>query len=416
VVGGFASYAIYSVHFQTTYGVFIQYVSADMGWSRATMAGVATVARACDALLGPVIGPILDRRGARQVMLVGSAFVGVGSLLLGTLNEIWQLYLYRGVILAIGGTLTSPLVIFVTVSNWFVAHRGRALGIVRLGDTVGTSVMPLVAAWLISMGGWRWAWVIMGIVAVMLLVPISRQMRRRPEDIGLLPDGVRPGEEVTSRSAAVRRRRAELMAADVVWSARAAVRTRALWALILVQGLSAMGVTSANLHLVPFIQELGYSIMVAAAAVGSRAYVGLIANPVWGVLIERVPIRPAAASQFLLAAVSMVMFTQATTEFSLGAALFTYGLASAGFYVVTDAMWASYFGRLSLGTVRGVGLPIAAALSAVGPLGMGVLYDVTGSYTLSWYVLAGAFALAALIALTTTRPRRPEPIPVPKEP
>src|SRR5439155_22121203 len=139
--------------------------------------------------------------------------------------------------------------------------------------------------------------------------PLSRLLWRRPEDFGLLPDGASGSEEEAShRSEAAAHRRAELLAADVVWTRRQLMRTPAMWALIFVHGFSSMGVVSANIHLIPYVHELGYPVTVAAAAVASRGWVGLFVNPAIGYLIDRLPIRLIAASQFALAAVSMGMF------------------------------------------------------------------------------------------------------------
>ena len=405
--GALIAYLVYSMQFNSVYGVFIYHLGNEMGWSRSALVGVATLARLPEAGLAPFVGSFVDRHGSRNVLLVGSFIVGIALILLATVQEIWQLYLYKGVLLALGVALTSPLVFGITVNNWFVEKRGRVTGFIRMGDTIGTIAMPVIAALLIETLGWRWAFALLGIGAVVVLAPTSRLFHRRPEDLGLLPDGAAvDGGEPKPRSERAEARRAELLAADVVWSRREAIRTPTLWALVFAYGLAAMGVVSMNLHLVPYVQELGYSITVAAAAVSARGFIGFVSNPLWGLLIERVSVQPAGAGAFLLAAAAMGVFLLPNSELSLGAALLIFGLASTGFYTLNDVIWANFFGRISLGTVRGIAHPITAAFSALGPLAVGLLYDGTGGYRVAWIVLLVGFLAAAGLILTARRPRR----------
>jgi MFS family permease len=406
VFGAFTGYIVYAAQFQTTYGVFIYHLSAEMGWSRSGLSGVVSLGRLFESALAPFVGAFVDRHGSRNVLLIGAGVVGLGFVLLSTVNEIWQLYLYKGVILALGAMLTGPLVMGVAVNNWFVEKRGRALALVRLGDTVGTALLPIATAMVIAAGGWRWGWLVTGIVAIIVLVPMSRLFLRRPEDYGLLPDGVDPREADKPRDAARERRRAALLAVDVVWTRRAVVRTTAFWSLIVVQGITFGSVVAANLHLVPYVQELGYSIEVAALVVGARAWIGLITYPAWGLLIERIPIRPAAASQYLIVALGMAMLAlvEPGSSLGLGVALAVLGLGTTGFYVVTEVIWANYFGRISLGTVRGIAQPITAIFIAAAPLAMGLVYDTTGGYQRAWLGVVAGFVLAAGLILITRPP------------
>jgi sugar phosphate permease len=299
VLGSFIGYIVYSAQFNSIYGIFITYWQQDFGWSRGAIVGATTLARVPEAIFSPMLGPFVDRHGGRNVLLVGSFVLGLSFILVATLTDLWQLYLFRGILIAVGGLLTSPMIFNVTVSNWFVEKRGRAGSLVRMGDMVGTGLMPLFIAFMIEGWNWRAAWIGMGVMAIVLMVPASRLFHRRPEDLGLLPDGAEPGAEPKPRSEAAQRRRAQLLAADVVWTKSAILHCPAMWALVFVNGLSQMGLISANIHLVPYVQGLGYPLAVAAIAVGSRAWVGLFANPFWGWVVDRAPIRPAATAQYI---------------------------------------------------------------------------------------------------------------------
>jgi MFS family permease len=160
-----------------------------------------------------------------------------------------------------------------------------------------------------------------------------------------------------------------------------------------------------NLHLVPYVQELGYPITVAAVAVSARGFIGFVSNPFWGFLTERAPVQWVGVAAFLMAAAAMAIFLVPSTEISLATALLVFGFASTGFYTLSDVIWANFFGRISLGTVRGIAYPIPAAFSAIGPLIVGLLYDFTGSYQVAWVMLLGAFVVAAGLILLARRPQ-----------
>ncbi len=409
LAGSFLGYLAYSAHFNTTYGVFIYHLGNEMGWGRSALAGVTTLARVPEMLLAPWVGASVDRRGGRQVMLIGAVVVAVAFLLLATMQEIWQLYVYKGIVLAVGALLTSPLVFSVTVNNWFVERRGRAIGMLRMADTLGTALMPIAIAALIANSGWRGAFVTMAIAALVVLVPAALLLRRRPEDFGLLPDGRKAGADPAADQRA--ERRAQLLSADVVWTRSAALGTLTLWTLIVAQGLSQMAYVATYVHLVPYVQELGYSITFAAALVGGRAWIQIVMNPLWGLLVERAPAAAVASSQAFLAAMAMLSLLALPPDVSIFVALLLLGISSAGFYLTVDVMWANYFGRLSLGTVRGIAQPVVAIFAAIGPLLAGVLYDTSGSYQSTWTVLLIAFTIAAGVVLLARRPRPPARMP-----
>src|SRR5438067_11752963 len=134
VLGAFLGFIVYASQCQSTFGVFIFCLGNEMGWSRSALSGVITLARLPEAAISPFVGSVVDRHGSRTVVLIGAFVVGASFFLLATVTEIWQLYLYRGVFMAVGAMLTGPLVIGVAVNNWFVEQRGRAQAVVRLGD------------------------------------------------------------------------------------------------------------------------------------------------------------------------------------------------------------------------------------------------------------------------------------------
>ena len=407
VFAGMMANFAYAEQFNSSYGVFVYQIGLELGWGRTALAGVQSVGRIPEAIGAAFLGGFVDRYGTRWLTLLGGIIVGVAFLALATIHEVWELYLYRGLGMPLGAICLGGF-IGVTITNWFVTRRGRALSLINIGSLTATALMPLLGAYMIDNWGWRQAWVIMGGLVVLLVIPAAIVFRRRPEDLGLHPDGLAP-DEVRARpaSARERRRQQELLAADVPWRRQQVLRTPVFWIMTFAWGLAGFAITATNLHLVPFMMDLGYPIAVAAGAVSVRAVTAMIGSPIWGFLSERVPVNLAASLQFLCKAGAMLAFLLFPNDIGILGGLVLYGIGNAGSSILSEMIWAQYYGRISLGTVRGLVYPIQMGIGAVGPLVMGLMYDMSGSYQASWLALAIGFVFSAIIIQFSRRPKHP---------
>jgi MFS family permease len=347
-------------------------------------------------------------------MVAGGIIMAASLALLATIQEIWQLYLYMGLLTPIGAVCLGGFVPTVVVANWFVAKRGRAIGIVSMGGSLGTVLLPLLASPAIEAWGWRAAWVALAVAVLVLTIPAGVFVRRRPEDLGMFPDGA--DQPVDANPAMSAERRRELLAAEVVWTRRDIVRTPLMWVMVFAWGVAGFSVTGTNLHMIPHLMDIGFPLVMAAAAVSMRSAVALVGNPIWGYLIERMPMRPAASLQFVLQGAGIAMWLLPPAPPVILAGLVLFGFGGAGSAVISEVIWARYYGRLSLGTVRGVAYPLQTVLVSMGPLGIGLLYDLTGGYQSSFAVMAVGSLLAALLIQLARAPKPPPPRPVPREP
>lgn len=407
VAAGVLANFAYAEQFNTSYGVFVQELGQEKGWGRTLLAGVNTVSRVPEAIVGTLLGPVVDRHGARWLVAIGGLLVGGAFFALATIEQVWQLYLYKGIIQSVGAVCLGGF-IGVTVSNWFVARRGRALGIIQMGAFLATGTMPLAAAFMIEQWGWRLAWAAMGVLVLLFTLPAAVVFRRRPEDVGLAPDGI-PAEASAGRrvSERERKRREQLLAADVPWTTRELLRQPAMWIVVLSWGLSGLAVTGTNLHLVPYLQELGYPLVIAAGALSLRALSAMTCSPLWGLLAERFPVTLAASGQFAAKGAAMLLFLWAPTPAGIAAGLLIYGLGVGGNQVVLELLLANFFGRTSLGRVRSLTMPLQLGLAATGPLVIGILYDLSGGYESSWVSLFWGFVFAAAAIAFSRPPRKP---------
>jgi cyanate permease len=250
---------------------------------------------------------------------------------------------------------------------------------------------------------------VFGVLTIALLVlPALLIVRRRPEDMGLFPDGAgEPGIE--PGSFAGKKPFAEDHPAnpsETVWTRAEAVRTSAFWLLVITFGISSVGVTGLNLHVYPYVTDIGHSPVVAASVMSVIASMQLGSPLAWGFLAERIDPRIAAMLRFIVQGIGLGLAISTSNLICLYAGFFLYGIGLGGNMVLPDLLWANYFGRRSLGRIRGMGLLISQVLAAFGPPFFGFLFDATGGYGLSFALFGAALATSALLSLMLRAPRK----------
>ena len=384
-------------------GVFVTPMTTELGWSRTDISLGQTISTAISGIVGLFMGGLLDRRGGRALTVWGALIAGAGFILLGQVQNLWQYYLVKGGVLTLGMAGMGGMVANVVVSNWFVRRRGQAIAITAMGTSVAAIIVPSLAAQMIDLFGWRTAWAVLGVAVWVLVIPSAALvMRRRPEDHGLVPDGryvaPRAGDRLAAQRASVD---------GVRWTRAQAMRTPALWMLILTFGFGSMGFGAMLLHLIPFLTDSGYTRVEAAGAFSMLGVSGLISKPIWGVIADRIPSRFAAAAEFLLLALGIFFISIAPTLPLMYAAIFTMGVGVGGVITLQETVWADYFGRLTLGTVRAVGRPFTIVSSAGGPVLAGLAYDLRNSYEVAFLTFIAAYLVAAVMIVVTPTPKPP---------
>jgi MFS family permease len=409
VAVGFLAHLASAFSISSTLSVFLKPLSSDLGISRGVFSLVRSGEIFIGALAAPLIGPLIDRYGGRWLMVAGGLVSGAGFLLLGQARDFWQFLLFRWFLISPGDSLMGGMVVNVTISRWFVRMRGRALALAGMGHGLAKVGMPLVAASLIAYSGWRTAWAVFGLVTLALVVgPSWFFMRRRPEDMGLLPDGgsraqqerKAPSKELGSTS----RRRGAI--ADVPWSRREAMRTRAFWLIITTFGVAQVGVTGLNLHVFAFVSDQGHPTMVAAFVMSIIASMQMSTPIVWGFLAERGNIARLIMAKFLIQGGGLLLALSAPGLVSLYGGFFLYGIGMGGTSILSEMIWATYFGRISLGKVRGIGSLFTSGFAAVGPPFFGLMFDATQSYFLSFSIFIGMLIVSAFLSLFLRPPRK----------
>lgn len=370
------------------FSVFVLPISAELGWDRKTIAGALSVGTILGALAAPYAGRLVDRYGARVMLTATGLGLAITLVPLAWVQTPLMFYLgYSSARLIDMGVLNTAAT--TAVANWFVRRRGRALGLTMAGNAIGIALLVPLAQQIISGWGWRTAWFVLALGVTALLTPLAWWLvRRRPEDLGLRPDGdlALP----TGPASAAAGRAATPLQAD--WALGAAVRSPAFWLLTLSGSLSMFAIAGMSIHLVPLLIDNGLDTAVVAWLVSLYGLCMTSGCLTWGLVTERIPSRYALALAYLLAGGSMLALNRVN---AVGPAMFfiaVYGLVNGGKETLDAVVWADYFGRRSLGAIRGSSRPLIVGAYSGGGFVAGWAYDSFGSY-------AGVITVFGLLAI-----------------
>jgi sugar phosphate permease len=386
------------------FGLFFKPMSSELGWTRAVTTIPLVTRNLVSHFAGPVVGPLVDKFGPRYLMGFGAIIAGIGTMLMYQTNSVWQFFLFYAIIGAIGNAGLSNLVTNTTIAKWFIRKRGRATGIAATGINAGEAIMTPLIALLITAIGWRSTWIVMGLIPWVVIAPTSfLLMRRAPEDMGLRPDGD-PPEEEPATTQTVPETGHRTSADEHVWTAGAAFRTPTLWMLIVATNLAAMSVSGVMVHQLPHLTDQGLSEGVAALSLTTYAIFAIPSKLAWGFMAEKFHIRYLAAVSMLGSALGLLILIRAD---SIGEAIafgVVYGSTRGAWAVVQSLVWADYFGRHFLGTIRGFVMPLQMIAGIGGPIFAALAFDATKSYQLPFTVFVGTYILGALLVLATRPP------------
>jgi MFS family permease len=390
-------------------GVFLQPVTDDLGWSVAWFTVAVAGANALSGIAGVWVGPLVDRHGARPLMVIGAIGLGGALLLTSRVTELWQFVVLQAFGVGIGLAFVGPLAINISLSKWFVLRRGWAIALGSTGISFASMTVPLTMTRVVDTWGWRDGYAILGVGVLLLSLPVAMLMRRQPEDYGMLPDGQRQD------GAGVSFADSETIRLDRLnsYTRGEALRTRAIWLLTLSFGLFGAAAFAVLIHGIPFVTEAGFTRTEAALAVGVAGAGNLAAKFLWGYALGRWHPRSLWAGCFsLMIAGSFGMLAADATE-SLPlmlAAFCVWGLGFGGGVPLGEFIWAKYFGRVHIGAVRSIGMPAGILFGAAGPLVASVLFDATGAYLTSWLLMIAFYAAGAAAVLISREP--PPKVPV----
>ena len=384
-----------------SFGLYIAVLSEEMGWSKTTLSGAAAMQSMEAAVIGPLLGWMMDRFGPQLIVRWGIVIFSLGLLLLSQVGSVSTFYV-SAVLMAIGASLAGYFPLSVAIVQWFEKYRARALSFMSLGLAMGGLVVPALA-WFMQHFGWRSTAAATGVLALVVGLPLARMIRRRPEDHGEHVDGISPAEHLIAAAEGTPR-----PPAQAEFSVREALRTRAFWLLAIGHGLALLVVTAVNVHAITHMKEgLGYPVSTAGWIIMLMTFGQMLGVLLGAGLGDRFDKRKVTALCMLAHALGLLCLTYATGMSGLIAFAAFHGLAWGLRGPFMLAIRADYFGRHAIGVIMGISAAIVAVGQVAGPLVAGVLADLTGNYRLGFTVLAVLSAMGSVSFMLATRPVRP---------
>ena len=390
-----------------TIAVFIFPLSEELGWSRTLIAGAASFGGLAASGVSPAVGWLVDRYGARLILAVSIFILGLSTISLAWATVPVAFYLAYGVGRVI---FSSPVQIgsSVVVSRWFVRLRGRTSGILFGSHSIGLVAFPLIASVVIGTSGWREAWIVLGLLVWgIALLPVSLLIVQQPEDVGLQPDGDPPLPAIEVGQQGDEAPTPLPVPEEPVWTLREAMRTPALWMFATATGMVFLVQAGVNTHLAAYLRDEGLTAAFAGFGISlNAAFLGL-GSIFWGWITEKFPARYVLASVAISVGGASALFiiADSTVEILVYAVLFGFGVG--GLLSVPPVGYADYYGRRSLGAIRGVTEPLTTFGQAIGAVAAGLIYDLTESYQLAFMAFAVMGGLAMVLVLFARPPRRP---------
>jgi MFS family permease len=392
-----------SVGIQSSFGNFLKPMSTEFGWDRATASLPAAVGILMNGLFQPFVGRIVDRIGPRRVIMLSMLLLAVSTAALAATPGIWYLTGVYGVFFALGISGAGTIPNTTMVARWFIQQRGRAMGLVNAGGSVGQLLLIPLSMAIFLQTDWRTTYLVLGAILLVLGVPVAAlALRNDPSDMGLRPDGetVPPSTE-QGRATPPVPQRPPLEPSR--W--QGALSSTPMW--LLIGGFFVCGYTVAlvSTHFVAFATDRGMAPTTAATALGLLGGCNIIGSLLAGTVSDRVGRKNPLALIYLVRAAAFVFLLTAYTPWMLYLFAVVAGLSWFSTVPLTVALTAEIYGVRHMGTLVGIAFTSHQVGGAVSIYLAGRLFDLSGSYT-GVYLVGIALLLGAALASYAIQERR----------
>lgn len=374
---------------RSAFSVFYVAILDEFGWSRADTAAIFSLSIIIFGISGPLAGILFDRLGPRKLYPLGAALLCLGAVLASQAREFWHFFFSYSLLVAVGSVCASPVTHNPLLANWFVRRRGLAAGLASAGLS-GSALLGLPAAYFIANLGWRWAFALLGLLVAAIVIPLAAIFqRRRPADLGLLPDGlVEESQGLPDKTRGPQVVIVDKKWAETEWTPGRALRTYRLWLFIAITFTMGMGFSTILMHLVAFLRDVGFSPTFAATIFALLGFFSMLGG-LGGFISDylgREAVYTLGVAGMLIGVVMLFLIQDASVAWLPYLFAFAFGffggiegpsfLSSGG-----DLFQGKHFGVIWGMVVIGYGFG-----GALGPWLAGWLFDTTGSYTLAFVI------------------------------
>ncbi len=384
------------VNARTAFSLFFPPIISEFGWERGVTAGAFSFGFVVSGIVSPLIGRLMDRAGPRAVMEVGVALMGGGLLLAPLTSRPWHLYATIGVMVGAGSVCLGYSGQSLFLPNWFVRRRGFAMGLAFAGVGIGSITLLPWVQHMIEQTGWRTACTAVGLVILFALAPLNLLLRKRPEDIGLEPDG---DAKASATSAQSKSNVVDAVWAGTEWTLSRAVRTARFWWIALGYFCGLYIWYAVQVHQTKFLLDIGFSPNVGVWALGVVSLLGIPGQILLGHASDRVGrewIWAAACTGFTICFAALIALRYSPSLLLVYVMVFTQGALGYGLTSIMGAVVLEIFQGPHYGSIFGTIMLAALAGGAAGPWVTGLLHDMTGSYDTAFAIGILVSALSAV--------------------
>ena len=369
-----------------TFGVFLKPLVTEFNWDRGALSGANSMYMLLAGTFAIFTGRLSDKYGPRMLVTLNGLLTGIGFLALSQINSLWQVYLIWGLLLGIGGSCCF-IPIMSTIPRWFVKKTGIAIGITVAGFGLGAVITPPLTQWLISTYGWRQAFIVLGLITFVIVIPLAQFMKHSPQRVGLKPYGeIGTLKDKQSQAAGG-------------LSFRQAIKTSRflVWGSIICCFFFSVQVIVV--HIVPHGIDIGISATAAAGILSIIAGGSVIGRLSMGFIYDRIGSRKALSACLTLVALALIWLLFAKEIWGLYIFAGVFGLAYGGIVLLETALTGELFGIKSLGMILGGVILFVTVGGALGAPLAGSIFDATGSYSLALLICVILVVLAIILSL-----------------
>jgi MFS family permease len=383
------------VNARTAFSLFFPPILSEFHWERGVTAGAFSFGFVVSGAVSPLIGRLMDRAGPRAVMELGAVLMGGGLLLAPLTTAPWHLYITIGVMVGAGSVCLGYSGQSLFLPNWFVRRRGLSMGIAFAGVGIGSVTLLPWVQHLIEASGWRTACTAMGLMVLILLVPINLLLHRRPEDIGLLPDGDTAPHAISAKPVS---NIVDSVWAATDWTLPRALRTARFWWIALGYFCGLYIWYAVQVHQTKYLLDIGFSANVGVWALGVVSLLGIPGQIALGHLSDRIgreAIWAISSFGFAICFAALIALKYEPSLALVYLMVFAQGALGYGLTSIMGAVVLEIFQGSHYGSIFGCIMLVALAGGAAGPWVTGTLYDLTGDYTLAFAIAIGVSLLSA---------------------
>ena len=385
--------------------VFFTPIVQTFGWSRAIVSGAFGLQRLEGSIVAPIEGFLVDKYGPRKMVLAGAFIMGASIMYLSIVNSIFMFYI--AVLLVSLGTSATGTPRNWAIVQWFQRQRGRALGIGASGAIL-SGPMLFVVVWLVESFGWRAAFVVLGLATWCIMIPLSLVFRSRPAQYGLRPDGDTEEEAAAyAATSTTRRSTMEQLSDEESLTVLQALRTPAFWILSIIFAAETMGVSGLIVHLIPYLLSIEFSNTQAATVLAFFTVLSVFGRLGGGWIMDYISARLVLAGLLGIFVGAFVLLANMSGFHYWQVILFAlmYGTAFGGMIPARGVLVSNYFGPRNFGALQGLTRSVTVVSGMLGPIMMGIVFDITDSYIISLYILAAVNAVAMPLAIIARPPK-----------